>query len=152
MTIQADRLAALGFVETHELQRTAEGRLRFRVLDGVVPSGAAGVYAWVAAYASAPAGSLHVLYVGKAGRGICARLGQHEGGFQHSGTGRDNARRLAVEMEAGARISVFARTSDTALLFGQRVSLYAAEEDALCRLLKPSFNRAEFPEFPAAAA
>jgi len=64
----------------------------------------------------------------------------------YSSSGRDNARLLDEALGTGARISVFVRISATMELFGQRVSLYAAEEDALCRLLRPSFNRADFPD------
>lgn len=143
--IRIDDLKKLGFAESHELVENENAALRFKQRVGVAFDSAASVYAWTASHPDKQSGTVQVLYVGKAGRGIDARLRQHEGGFTHSCTGRSNAALLREVLRADARVSVFVRRSDTVELFGATVSLYAAEEDALCRVLKPSFNRADFP-------
>jgi hypothetical protein len=45
----------------------------------------------------------------------------------------------------GAAVHVFSRESKTTEIFGQEVSLYSVEEDALCAALNPRLNRAAFP-------
>lgn len=146
MSVSIEKLQSLGLVRTHELGRRPDGRLRFKVIDGAIIHDEASVYVWCAQWVSDGDTSLEALYGGKAGRGIASRLKEHEGGFVHSGTGRANAHLLEQAMERGARIFVFTRKSDQAVIFGQTVSLYSAEEDALCKELRPSINRAAFPD------
>jgi len=151
MTVSAATLASLGLYRTHELRRHANGRLRFELLDGAHLYKDASVYLWGAQGVSG-GDSVEPLYVGKAGRGIAARLREHEAGFVHSGTGRANAELLGRTLDMATRVVVFTRKSARTQLFGQTVSLYAAEEDALCQLLQPSINRAAFPPLLEAAA
>jgi len=102
----------------------------------------ASVYVWVASKAGS---DCRVLYVGKAGKGVDLRCTQHMGGFVNSGTGRKNASELKRYLDAGYDVRVYARESSVMEIFGQAVSLYSAEEDALCAALSPVMNRAVFP-------
>ena len=102
----------------------------------------ASVYVWLACK---PQGEYKVLYVGKAGKGVDLRCAQHMGGFVNSGTGRKNATELIRYLSDGFEVRVYARKSNTLNIFGLDVSLYAAEEDALCEALNPVLNRAVFP-------
>lgn len=141
-------IIAMGFTKTHSLVLDA-GRLRFRAAGAQPPSSAASVYAWVLTTSGPDAPEAEVLYVGKAGRGISARCRQHEGGFSgNSVTGRANKDEICdiLADNENANISVYTRVSDTQDIWGKKVSLYSAEEDALCLLLKPRLNRAAFPE------
>ncbi len=144
MTVSLADLHALGFVTTHEIRLSpdADG-LRFVRVTEASPVGAC-VYVWLALRAAGADGA--AMYVGKAGKGIEKRNTEHAGGFIRNGTGRKNAKALAkVLSDPEMRVAVMARPSATAELFGFRVSLYAAEEDALCRALRPTLNRAKFP-------
>ena len=152
MSISIEELGSLGLVRTHELCRLEDGRLRFRLIEGAVIYDEASVYVWCAQWAGADEAGFEPLYVGKAGRGIVARLKEHVAGFVHSGTGRANAHLLGQAMGRGAHILVFTRKSEQAVIFDQTVSLYSAEEDALCKKLRPSINRATFPDLPFADA
>lgn len=124
---------------THNLVSDS-GRLCFvRVADiNKTPS----VYVWIAYKSDI---DYHILYVGKAGRGVHARCHQHKGGFTNSNTGQKNATELMKYLDAGYELRVYGRKSSTMEIFGKVVSLYSAEEDALCEVLKPSINRAGFP-------
>lgn len=138
------------FKVTHNLKldypsgaSSAEPILRFQpVRKGV--SAEPCVYLWAA---TLPEQGFEVVYVGKAGKGSQRRCRQHEAGFRNSVTGRRNAAALKELLAGGDReLLVFARVSGVQSLFGVPTSLYAAEEDALCRLLGPSLNRAMFPD------
>jgi hypothetical protein len=102
----------------------------------------ASVYVWVACK---PNDEFKVLYVGKAGKGVHVRCTQHMGGFINSGTGRKNAMMLKRFINEGYEVHVYARQSLVMDIFGKPVSLYSAEEDALCEALSPVLNRAVFP-------
>lgn len=102
----------------------------------------ASVYVWVANKASS---DYRVLYVGKAGKGVHLRCSQHMDGFVNSGTGRKNASELKRYLNDGYDVCVYARESNVMEIFGETVSLYSAEEDALCAVLSPVMNRAVFP-------
>lgn len=132
-------IEALGFAKTHELV-VEEERLRF---IGASCDENAGVYVWVSGRNRSE--EIEIVYVGKAGYGVSRRLRQHEGGFVNSRTGRKNAQALQEIVAGGGVLEVYARPSATAELFGQTVSLYAAEEDALCSLFAPRLNRMSFP-------
>lgn len=106
----------------------------------------ASVYVWVACKSD---GEFKVLYVGKAGKGVHLRCNQHMGGFVNSGTGRKNATELKRYLSDGHEVRVYARQSSVMEIFGQVVSLYSAEEDALCAVLNPILNRAVFPSVDA---
>jgi hypothetical protein len=136
-------LQDLGFKQTHKIELDESGHPRFAVLKAAAR--APSVYVWVLENeASAMA---QVLYVGKAGKGVERRFGQHQNGFVNSKTGQKNAKFLTEVLGVGkARVSVWTRVADTQTLFGQDVSLYSAEEEALCAKLQPELNRAVFPD------
>jgi hypothetical protein len=145
MTVSFADLQALGFSASHKIVRDANGAPRFDVLAGASMASAPAVYLWLAHAAGAELGE--VLYVGKAGKGVARRSGQHQGGFTNSGTGRKNAAALCdILADKAMSVTVMARTSETVTLFGKTVSMYATEEDALCALFGPRLNRAAFPE------
>jgi hypothetical protein len=145
MSISLEELHRLGFVPSHRIALDADGFPRFAALTGASSATAPAVYLWMAHAAGADTGE--VLYVGKAGKGVARRCLQHQGGFTNSGTGRKNAAALAEILSANAvSVTVMARQADTTELFGQTVSLYATEEDALCARFGPRLNRAAFPE------
>jgi hypothetical protein len=143
--IQLSTLTQLDFQRAQAI-RLVDGRLRFVPLPDTaklpaVPS----VYLWIAIRAG-EAQQGDPLYVGKAGRGVAARAGQHRGGFTSSATGRQNAAALmAVLAEEGMTVEVFARVSGTIECFGQVVSAVAIEEEALIQRLQPRLNRAAPP-------
>lgn len=148
MTVSFQDLSQLGFSPSHHITLDQDGLPRFSALKGVKPSTAPAVYLWLGHVAGSEAGD--VLYVGKAGKGVARRSAQHQGGFVNSGAGRKNSAALAEVLgDAQMSVTVMTRDAETTDLFGQRVSLYAAEEDALCALLQPRLNRAAFPEVAA---
>ena len=145
MTVSFTHLHSLGFSASHKITLDADGEPRFVALEGGSGSESPAVYVWVAHRPGDDAGA--VLYVGKAGKGVKRRLGQHQNGFINSGTGRKNAAALrGVISDQDLSVMVMARVSESATLFGKTVSMYAAEENALCELLAPQLNRAVFPE------
>lgn len=145
MTVSFAHLHTLGFSASHKVVLDADGALRFVALAGTSMESAPAVYLWLVHPMGAEEGE--VLYVGKAGKGVARRLGQHQGGFTNSGTGRKNAAALGdLLADKTTSVTMMARTSKTVMLFGNRVSMYATEEDALCALFSPRLNRAAFPE------
>ncbi len=145
MTVSFADLHTLGFSASHKIVLDADGAPRFVVLAGTSMASTPAVYLWLAHAAGTDVGE--VLYVGKAGKGVARRSGQHQGGFTNSGTGRKNAAALRdILADKTMSVTVMARTSETATLFGKTVSMYATEEDALCALFGPRLNRAAFPE------
>lgn len=132
-------LQKFNFVHTHDIRFDGE-KLYFNSVAGVEISRKPSVYLWILRSRS---GSVDVLYVGKAGAGIANRCEQHAGGFLRSVTGKDNAIILRGHLESAEAqgVEVWTRTSDVQELFGQNVSLFSAEEEALCALLKPQINR-----------
>lgn len=145
MTASLTHLHALGFAASHKIVLTADGAARFVALPGASKATAPAVYLWLAHATGADAGE--VLYVGKAGKGVARRSGQHQNGFVTSGSGRKNAAALSqILTNTDMSITVMARTAETVTLFGKTVSMYATEEDALYALFGPRLNRAAFPE------
>lgn len=145
MTVSLAELKSMGFNPSHKIMLPEDASLRFEKLKGASVSTEPAVYMWVAHADGADQGE--ILYVGKAGRGIERRCAQHQGGFTGSSTGRKNAAALTEILSASAiTVTVMARQSDTTELFGQTVSLYSTEEDALCARFAPRLNRAAFPE------
>jgi hypothetical protein len=145
MTVSLTDLHALGFAPSHKILLDDDGAPRFAAIAGASTSTAPAVYLWLAHVTGADMGE--VLYVGKAGKGVARRSGQHQNGFVTSGTGRKNASALVeILADKAMSVTVMARTSETVTLFGKTVSMYATEEDALCALFGPRLNRAAFPE------
>lgn len=138
-----DELLKLNFEKTHQIMLVDENPV-FRSLTGTRRSEAPSVYVWTVETSGAD--EMQVLYVGKAGKGIHRRCSQHQDGFVNSDTGRKNADALRqLLQDKSVRVWVFSRSAKVIELFGEKVSLYAAEEDALCKKLKPTLNRAAFP-------
>lgn len=145
MTVSFADLRTLGFSASHKIVLDVDGTPRFVALAGASSASAPAVYLWLAHAATTDLGE--VLYVGKAGKGVARRSGQHQSGFSNSGTGRKNAAALRdILTDESMSVTVMARTSETVTLFGKTVSIYATEEDALCALFGPRLNRAAFPE------
>lgn len=148
MTVSLEDLHNLGFFTSHQITLDQSGLPRFAAIKGLKLSDAPSVYIWVAHAPGAQA--VEVLYVGKAGKGVARRSAQHQGGFVNSGAGRKNASALMeVLQKPEMTISVLARNAEHIDLFGQTVSLYATEEDALCARFQPRLNRAAFPDVSA---
>ena len=134
----------LNFVKTHELV-SEDGKYRFASLvskDKLKSQGFTSescVYLWARELSQE---ELDIIYVGKAGSGVMVRLGQHEGGFRNSGTGKKNLEALKELIDKGDKIHVFARVAEKITLFDTEVSLYSTEEEALLSHLSPWLNRA----------
>jgi len=146
MTVTFADLRQLGFNRSHQITLGEDGVPRFSVLKDASKATAPAVYIWLSHVTEAEVGE--VLYVGKAGKGVTRRCGQHQGGFvAGKGAGGKNAAALTeILADLGISVTVMARTSNTVALFGKTVSLYATEEDALCALFGPRLNRAVFPD------
>jgi hypothetical protein len=128
------------FVHTHTL-RMGETLPFFDVVvdDEKRPS----VYMWLSPVEGTE--DFDVLYVGKTGSGASARMRAHQRGFTHSGTGRENGRLITAWLAQGRSIVVHARPSAMQLILGTEISMYSAEEHALCERFAPLWNRAKFP-------
>lgn len=101
------------------------------------------VYLWVTEINSIPD---KVLYVGKAGKTLLKRCGEHTGGFKGgSKKGIKNANELLKLLTAGTKIAIYARESQRATILGQdNISLCEAEEKSLVERYKklyPLFNK-----------
>lgn len=148
MTIDLATLHTMAFAPTHYLVLEADipifkihsAAIKHKELErDTLPS----VYMWLSPQAGET--NFDVLYVGKAGYGVSRRISQHQGGFTNSVTGRENRRLITEWLAAGRTIEVHRRISSQHLLLGQEVSLYSAEEQALCERYNPLWNRARFP-------
>lgn len=138
-------LQELDFKKTHVIQLDEQAHPVFTRLKGLNAPKAPSVYVWLAEHCDQ--NDAEVLYVGKAGKGVERRIGQHQNGFLNSKTGQKNAKFLSEVLSVnGVSVSVWARVANTQILFEQEVSLYSAEEEALCAKLQPTLNRAVFPE------
>jgi hypothetical protein len=137
--LNIESLHEYGFFHSHDIVLQS-GNVIFKKLrhSKELPS----IYTWMAC---SPGGEYKTLYVGKAGKGVHIRCAQHASGFINSSTGMKNASELMHYLQLGFSIRVYARYSDVHKIFGQDVSLYSAEENALCALLNPILNRALFP-------
>ncbi len=101
------------------------------------------VYLWVTEINSI---ADKVLYVGKAGKTLLKRCGEHLGGFKGgSKKGIKNANELLDLLTAGTQIAIYARESEKATILGQEnISLCDAEEKSpINRYMNkyPLFNR-----------
>lgn len=101
------------------------------------------VYLWVTEINSIPD---KVLYVGKAGKTLLKRCGEHTGGFKGgSKKGLKNANELLKLLTTGTKIAIYARESERATILGQEnISLCEAEEKSLVERYKniyPLFNK-----------
>jgi len=145
MTIHRNTLLNLEFVPTHQLLMDGDLPVfRIHPSAAIRHDDRPAVYMWLSPLMEIA--EFDVLYIGKAGYGVDRRISQHQGGFTHSGTGRDNRRLITELLRAGRSIEVYRRVSSVHQLFGQEISLYSAEEQALCERYSPLWNRARFPQ------
>lgn len=145
--IKHHELRALGFELTHEIiePSTPSSPLPdFREVAKHPSLKKSSVYLWLSPVSSKFGSSYEVLYVGKAGYGTTRRFSQHRGGFRNSTPG-SNCALILERLGTGRKILVFGKVADELNLFGVTISRYSTEEEALCKLLSPLWNRAAFP-------
>lgn len=84
-----------------------------------------------------------ILYVGKTGRGLRRRHGQHGRGFERSEPGRRHARSIRHVLERGGRVSVWVLFPNPVLIGGETVAIHSSLEDHLLARMdpKPPLNR-----------
>ena len=134
-------LQKLNFLHTHDILLDQSGEPYFKEITKL--GDASAIYVWMT---QADAGEeMTLLYCGKAGYGPSRRMIQHAGGFKNSITGKENRRLILEILKGNKTIQVYARQSKTIKLFGTEVSLYSAEEEAMCEAYSPLWNRAKFP-------
>lgn len=95
------------------------------------------VYLWLAKKDQA----FNVIYVGKAGKTMKNRCRQHLGGFRGSERGLSHAQNLKEGHKNGFSFHIFSRKSDTMTVFGEKISLHSAEEEALIKKFSPPWNK-----------
>jgi hypothetical protein len=134
-------LQKLNFLHTHDILIDASGEPYFKEVKKMGDSSA--IYVWLTQADAVD--DLTLLYCGKAGYGPSRRMIQHAGGFKNSITGKENRRLILELLKSNKSIQVYARQSKTIELFGAVVSLYSAEEEAMCEAYSPLWNRAKFP-------
>jgi hypothetical protein len=142
--IYDNELEELGFKRTHEIVFNSPGSNlpEFSQITNHLSLLKPSVYLWVTPISSEK-NCYEVLYVGKAGYGTTRRFSQHKGGFKNNKPGSNAA--LIIDKLQENKIFVYGKAADNALLFGVTVSRYSLEEEALCELLNPLWNRAAFP-------
>jgi hypothetical protein len=143
-----------GFQFAGKIRRISPSELRVMVSRAQGPKGEAGakeqkikielnkdwiasehvglVYLWVVTQKKS---TTRICYVGKAGKALNIRCGQHEQGFRGpdyhgSKSGLEKRNRLCEFLAAGFEVQVFAKASKQGKFFGQEVSLCASEEQA----------------------
>jgi len=84
-----------------------------------------------------------IVYVGKAGKTLNERCGQHVGGFNGgSTTGTSHASRICTGIENGKRYELWSRKSDIITLFGEKnISMAEVEEKAFIQKFQPIWNK-----------
>lgn len=137
-------LEELGFKRTHEIvfNSSSSNLPEFSQFTSHLSLRKPSVYLWVAPI-NTERNCYDVLYVGKAGYGTSRRFSQHKGGFKNNKPGSNSA--LILEKLQENKIFVYGKVADNAILFGVTISRYSIEEEALCELLSPLWNRAVFP-------
>jgi hypothetical protein len=137
-------LEKLGFKRTHEIVfKSPRSNLpEFYQFTNHPSLRKPSVYLWVTPI-NLEKNCYDVLYVGKAGYGTTRRFSQHKGGFKNNKPGSNST--LIIEKLQKDKIFVYGKVSDNATIFGVTVSRYSLEEEALCELLSPLWNRATFP-------
>ena len=145
MTISRKELDELDFHPTHEWFDNG-GAIKSRTVPKHHSNASLKkpmVYMWLT-----PVDDSHetfrLLYVGKARAGISLRNFQHEGGFKNSDTGRKNQELIRQILSTKAPVLIYSRISDRCSILGQEISIYSAEEEALCDRFSPEWNRAQF--------
>ena len=145
MTISRKELDDLQFYPTHEWVEKG-ATVKARVVENNHQKGSQKkpmVYMWLTPLGE-NSDSFRLLYVGKAGSGISQRNLQHEGGFVNSKTGQKNLELIREVLSTKAPVLIYSRISDRLSILGQEISIYSAEEEALCARFSPEWNRAQF--------
>lgn len=144
MLITLNELTEMNFEQTHEWLRDGSMIKAKEVSQGgLVRSTKPMVYAWVSPMDES-GNNFRLLYIGKAGGGVAKRLRQHEGGFKNSGAGRKNYALIMEVLKSDRSVQIYGRISDSVEVLGQTISMYSAEEEALCDRFSPEWNRAQF--------
>lgn len=144
MLITSNELLDMHFELTHEWLRDGSMIKAKEVGQGrLVSSTKPMVYAWVSPLDES-GNNFRLLYIGKAGGGVAKRLRQHEGGFKNSGAGRKNYALIMEVLTSDHSVQIYGRISDRVEILGQTISMYSAEEEALCDRFSPEWNRAQF--------
>lgn len=130
------------FIEKYDFFEAGEivldnDRIQFTYLGDNLGKGF--VYIWVEQFGS----TFTVVYVGKAGKTLRARFGQHKGGFNGgSVTGIKNYNLIKDGLSKGKRYIIFARKSPLIEVLGEQVQSESIEEIALISKLKSNlWNR-----------
>lgn len=130
------------------LKLNAKGtHFEFDAKDQVRSTTAAGVYLWLH---RTKRDTCKVMYAGKAGNGIAARMNQHIAGLKTAPTER--IARIKAAFGPSQCLEVWFRTSaeiSLGKLSDQSISAYSTEEEALITRFAPELNRAKPPSMRA---
>jgi len=107
------------------------------------------VYAWVE---QCTGGARRILYIGKAGKGLIARMKQHRAGFKKSVTGQTHALALRDVLMRGSTLSIWALYPEPFEMFGHLIPSHSAIEDYLIANVKPRPERNHYNKRLAAPA
>jgi hypothetical protein len=144
MLITLNELMEMDFEQTHEWLRDSSIIKANEVsISRLAKSKKPMVYAWVSPL-DETGNKFKLLYIGKAGGGVAKRLREHEGGFKNSGAGRKNYALLMEALTSDRPVQIYGRISENVEILGQTISMYSAEEEALCDRFSPEWNRAQF--------
>ena len=144
MLITLNELSEMQFELTHEWLRDGSMIKAKEVGQGrLVRSTKPMVYAWVSPL-DETGNNFRLLYIGKAGGGVAKRIPEHEGGFKNSSTGQKNYELIRDVLSSERPVQIYGRISEDIEILGQAISLYSAEEEALCDRFSPEWNRAQF--------
>lgn len=144
MLITLNELSEMQFELTHEWLRDGSMIKAKEVGQGrLVRSTKPMVYAWVSPL-DETGNNFRLLYIGKAGGGVAKRIREHESGFKNSSTGQKNYELIRDVLSSERPVQIYGRISEDIEILGQAISLYSAEEEALCDRFSPEWNRAQF--------
>jgi len=136
-------LKSMAFSRSGVLRSNAKGQIEFDS-QGTTRNTAPGVYLWVRRNVNGR--TLDVMYAGKAGNGVVARMTQHIGGLKSADAER--IARIGTSFGLGDCLEVWFRQSEKIsinALFDERISAYSTEEEALITRFSPLLNRAKTP-------
>ncbi len=122
-------MSSLGFFKAGDLVLDPMRRPHFRLT--AKHAGHGWVYLWLETDES----EADVVYVGKAGKTLHERCGQHVGGSAH-------AVRICAGMEHGKRYELWSKKADVVTLFGEpNISMADVEEKAFIQKFRPAWNK-----------
>ena len=130
-------MSSLGFFKAGDLVLDPMRRPHFRLT--AKHAGHGWVYLWLETDES----EADVVYVGKAGKTLHERCGQHVGGFKGgSPTGSAHAVRIRAGMEHGKRYELWSKKAGVVTLFGEpNVSMADVEEKAFIQKFRSAWNK-----------